>query len=171
MTFIKTTAARAASAIATLSLALTSHADDFAGRAPAAWPQTYVRECSACHVAYPPRMLPAVSWARLMAGLDKHFTTDASLDEREVRQLSQWLQDNADRRASPTAPAEDRITRTAWFERKHRCIEPATWRLASVRSAANCAACHVDAHQGRYSEHHLRMPEGLSACQRERWGD
>lgn len=135
-------------------------------------PKTYVQECAACHVAYPPGMLPASSWGRLMTGLDKHFGTNASLDEKDVRFISQWLMSNADQRSRASDPVpQDRITRTAWFERKHRHIEPATWRLPSVRSASNCVACHAGADRGQFNEHDLRMPPGLSARQRNAWDD
>jgi hypothetical protein len=30
-------------------------------------------ECAACHSAYPPGMLPAASWQRVMANLPRHF--------------------------------------------------------------------------------------------------
>ncbi|MCE4557722.1 diheme cytochrome c [Pelomonas sp. P8] len=155
----------------TLPLALACRAGEHEGTGRIASPQAYVQECAACHVAYQPQMLPAASWARLMRSLDKHFGTDASLDAADVQQLSRWLQENADRRLTTPAPPEDRITRTTRFERKHRQIEPATWRLPSVRSASNCMACHTGADKGQYSEHALRMPEGLSARQRSAWDD
>ena len=162
---------RTALVLLTLPLAMASHAGEHEGAGRTPWPKAYVQECAACHVAYPPQMLPAASWARLMGGLDKHFGTDASLDARDVQLLGRWLQENADRRPATPAPPEDRVTRTARFERKHRQIEPATWRLPSVRSAANCMACHTGADKGQYSEHALRMPEGLSARQRAAWDD
>ncbi|MGZ8268326.1 MAG: diheme cytochrome c, partial [Burkholderiales bacterium] len=40
--------------------------------------QRWKAECSSCHVAYPPKLLSAQTWRRLMGGLDKHFGTDAS---------------------------------------------------------------------------------------------
>ncbi len=161
----------AAPAAIALSLALTCQAGEHAAPARITWPKAYVQECAACHVAYAPHLLPAASWARLMGGLDRHFGTDASLDAQEVQQLGRWLQDNADRRQALTPPAEDRITRTARFERKHRHIKPSTWRLASVRAASNCMACHTGADQGQYSDHALRMPAGLSSRQRAAWND
>ncbi len=155
----------------TAPLTLACHAGEHEGAARIAWPKAYVQECAACHVAYPPQMLPAASWARLTGGLDKHFGTDASLEARDAQQLGRWLQENADRRPASSAPPEDRLTRTARFERQHRQIEPATWRLPSVRSASHCMACHTGADKGQYSEHALRMPEGLSARQRAAWDD
>lgn len=137
---------------------------------PRTAPPAYAQECASCHVAYPPGMLPARSWQRVMNGLDRHYGTDASLDAASVQQLGSWLQSHAGSYQRVTEePPEDRITRSVWFERKHRNIEPAVWQLASVKSAANCAACHSGAEQGRFNDHNLRMPAGLTPRQRWAW--
>jgi len=122
----------------------------------------YREECAACHIAYPPGMLPAVSWQRVMVNLPRHYGTDASLDPGTVSALAGWLAANAaasGRRSEP--PPEDRITRSAWFVRKHREVAPATWTLPGVRSAANCAACHARADQGDFNEHNVRIPRWM----------
>jgi mono/diheme cytochrome c family protein len=135
-------------------------------------PAAYTQECAACHTAYPPGMLPAKSWQRIIAGLDKHYGTDASLDAATVQQLSTWLQTHAGtyKRVSEE-PAQDRITRSAWFERKHRKVDAAVWKLPSVKSAANCAACHTGADKGAFDDDHLRFPTGLDARMRRNWND
>ncbi|MDP2264187.1 MAG: diheme cytochrome c [Hydrogenophaga sp.] len=132
----------------------------------------YVQECAACHTAYPPGMLPARSWQRLMGGLDQHFGTDASLDPATVQQLAGWLQAHAGTyKRVAKEPSEDRITRSAWFVRKHRHIELGVWLLPSVKTAANCAACHTGTEQGLYDDNRLQMPAGLSPRQRRAWQD
>lgn len=139
---------------------------------PANAPAAYATECGGCHTAYPPGLLPAASWQRVMAGLERHYGTDASLDPATVRDLSRWLQANAGTYKRVTgAPPEDRITRAAWFERKHRKVEPAVWKHASVKSAANCAACHPGADRGDFDEHGLRVPPGLSPSLLRAWND
>lgn len=141
-------------------------------RMPADMPAAYRQECAACHTAYPPGLLPAKSWQRVMAGLDRHYGSDASLDEATVRQLSSWLQAHAGTyQRVREEPPQDRLTRSAWFERKHRKIDPAAWRLASVKSAANCAACHSGAERGDFDDDGLRLPAGLDARQRRAWND
>ena len=50
--------------------------------------KVYQQECAACHLAYPPGLLPAASWQRLMGNLPKHFGTDASLDAATLQTLS-----------------------------------------------------------------------------------
>lgn len=125
----------------------------------------YQQECAACHLAYPPGMLPAQSWKRIMGGLDRHYGTDASLDEASVRQIGAWLQTHAGsyKRVSSEAPPQDRITRSPWFERKHRQLDPTIWKQAAVKSAANCMACHTQADKGNYDDDSVRFPKGLDA--------
>ena len=160
-----------AGVVAALAAASVARADG-GNLLPRSMPKAYVPECASCHTAYPPALLPAASWQRLMGGLKQHYGSDASLDPATVAQLSQWLQANAGtyKRVSE-APPPDRITRSAWFERKHRRIEPAVWALPSVKSAANCAACHGGADQGRYDDDELRFPAGLTQRQRWMWHD
>lgn len=119
----------------------------------------YQQECAACHLAFPPGMLPATSWPRLMNNLPRHYGTDASLDAATVQELSAWLQANAGtyKRVSEPPP-DERITRSAWFTRKHDEVSAASWKLPAVKSAANCAACHTRAEQGDFSERSVRIP-------------
>lgn len=127
-------------------------------------PTAYAQECGSCHLAYPPGLLPGRSWQRIMAGLDRHYGTDASLDEVTVGQLAGWLQRHAGSyKRVAEAPPDDRITRSVWFQRKHRDFDAAAWEHDGVRSAGNCAACHTGAEQGRFDDDHLRLPPGLGA--------
>jgi hypothetical protein len=141
-------------------------------RMPAKVLPSYTAECTACHTAYPPSMLPAKSWQRIMKGLDQHYGSDASLDAKTVAEIGQWLQTHAGtyKRVSEEPP-QDRLTKSVWFERKHRKIEPAVWQLPSVKSAANCAACHTGTEQGVFDDDHLKQPAGLSARQSRAWND
>lgn len=122
----------------------------------------YKQECAACHTAYPPGMLPAASWQRIMGGLDKHYGRDASLEPETVATLTQYLTQHAGTyRRVRNAPPEDRITKSDWFIRKHDEIPPSAWRHVKIKSAANCAACHTTADRGDYDEDNVRMPPGV----------
>ena len=119
----------------------------------------YQQECAACHVAYPPGMLPAASWKRVMANLPKHYGTDASLDPATVQELGTWLSANAGSyKRVREEPPQDRITRSTWFIRKHDEVSAATWKLPAVKSASNCIACHSGANQGDFNEHQVHIP-------------
>jgi hypothetical protein len=129
--------------------------------AAAALLPAYAQECGACHLAFAPRFLPAGSWQHLMNGLGRHYGSDASLDPAAAQQIGTWLQQNAAQpgsRAGAEQPPEDRISRSRWFIRKHDEVSASVWKRASVKSAANCAACHTGAAQGDYSEHAVRIP-------------
>ena len=120
---------------------------------------TWKTECSACHLAYPPQLLPARSWRAIMQGLDKHFGTDASLDPATARGVQAFLEQHAGRdRGGPEASAPMRITDTGWFRREHRKISTTTWAHPDVESRANCPACHRAAERGDFDEHTVRLP-------------
>ena len=132
--------------------------DDQRGAGPALLPK-YKQECGACHVPFPPRMLPAESWQRQMSNLPRHYGTDASLDAATVNELATWLNANAGtHRRVREAPPDDRITKSAWFVREHDDIPAAVWKRPAVKSPANCIACHAQADQGNFNEHSVRIP-------------
>jgi len=119
----------------------------------------YRQECAACHIAYPPGLLPAASWQRLMDNLPHHFGVDASLDAATAKPVVAWLAANAAtyKRVREEPPA-DRITRSAWFVRKHDEVSASAWQRPAIKSPANCAACHAQADQGDFDEHRVRIP-------------
>ena len=147
----------AALAVAAVLLATAAHADDDHVRGPML--PLYVQECGSCHVAFPPGLLNAASWDRVMNGLAKHYGSDASLDAAAARSIAIWLRTNAaaGRRATQSPP-EDRITRGAWFRHEHHEVPTAAWQRASIGSPANCGACHPGAADGRYAERDIRIP-------------
>lgn len=146
-------------AFAALASAGTAYADEgkHALRVPLL-PQ-YQQECAACHVAYPPGLLPAASWRRVMGSLSRHYGADASLDAAAAKELSTWLAANAgSSRRGRDEPPQDRITQSAWFLRKHDEVPARTWKLPAVKSPSNCVACHARAEQGDFNEHNVRLP-------------
>jgi nitrate/TMAO reductase-like tetraheme cytochrome c subunit len=122
-------------------------------------PKSFDAECASCHMAYPPGLLGHKNWQSIMSGLDKHFGTDASLDAKTQAEISQWLIKNAATREKYAAFApENRITKTAWFIRKHDEVRVDVWKRAGVKSPANCSACHADAVKGDFEEDRVRIP-------------
>ena len=127
---------------------------------PAQTNAKFQQECTSCHIAYAPGLLPAASWRKVMAGLDKHFGSDASVDAQDGKEITTFLLNNASKGWSATT-APLRITETAWFKRKHDTDEiPASvWKRPQVKSPANCAACHLQAERGNFNEHDIRIPK------------
>ncbi|MFN3397703.1 MAG: diheme cytochrome c [Sulfurimicrobium sp.] len=155
--------------IVTMLAAAPVWADGNENLAPAATNPQWKTECSACHIAYPPSLLPARSWRKMMSGLDRHFGQDASLDVPTAQEITAFLVNNsADHGANKRAkkvlgslgPDEVplRISETAWFVREHDEVSPQVWKRSKVGGPANCAACHGGAERGDYSEHQIRIP-------------
>jgi len=119
---------------------------------------TYRAECGSCHVAYPPQLLSAVSWKALLAGLDKHFGSDASVDAAAMKEIGDYLARNA-RTPRNGEGIPLRITETRWFVREHDEVPAATWTGSAVKSRANCGACHTQADNLDFGERSLRVPK------------
>ncbi len=151
----------AASLLALLAtLALPAQADNYSVPKNAAFEE----ECASCHMAYPPQMLHADSWRAMMGDLSRHFGSDASIDEKRRIAITDFLVANSGgRKTGNTRDAQGkpllRITETARFEKKHREISAATWKRASIKSPANCGACHTRAAAGEYSERSINIPK------------
>lgn len=134
-------------------------------RLPADPPPAFQAECASCHVVFPPQLMTAEDWRRVMAGLDKHYGDNASLDEKTRRVIEDFLARNAgaEKKVGFGDTARDalpRLTATPWFKRKHHEVPRADWTHAKVRSPANCAACHPRAAEGSYREREIVMPDG-----------
>ena len=121
---------------------MAARADDAAG-------QLYGKECGACHMPYPPLMLPSRSWHALMGGLDKHFGENASLDPQAARTITAYLASNAadvrGSRAMEGLGPNDvplRITETPFWIDAHEEVSAARFAAANVKSKSNCLACH-----------------------------
>jgi hypothetical protein len=128
-------------------------------------PPAFTAECGGCHLAFPPALLAAGDWRRVMANLDKHYGDNATLDEKTRRTIDEFLARNAGsgRRtegANAAGGALPRLTTTGWFRDKHDEVPTAVWKDKRVGSAANCAACHPRAETGSFSEREIRMPGG-----------
>jgi hypothetical protein len=120
---------------------------------------TVTAECGSCHIAYPPALLPASSWRVLMAGLDKHFGTDASLDSQTAAAITAFLEQNAGRERGSSGQPVLRISASRWFVHEHDEVPAAVWKSPKVKSPSNCAACHSNAEQGDFSERGVHIPK------------
>jgi len=148
-----------------------------AGEGGRAWPdvrdEVWAAECGACHVAFPPRLLPAASWERIMNGLSDHFGENAELAPETAARIRAYLKAHAasarglgwgydgedDKLLDKDPSASLRITKTAWFRRKHDEVRASVWTRESVGSPANCGACHRGADQGDFNEHRVKIPK------------
>lgn len=152
--------------VAMMSVAHVSNAradddeDEDTGHRPAIVDAKWATECSACHVAYPARYLPAASWRAIMSGLDKHFGSNASLDDATAGEITAYLEKNASTRNHEVSGKPVlRITETRWFKSEHREVAARHWKNPKVKSRANCGACHTTADKGDFSEDNVKIPK------------
>lgn len=131
----------------------------------------YAAECSSCHFAYPPGLLPAASWQKLMSNLSEHFGENAELTPASQQLITEYLLQNAaeqdggwiargmQRSTEQSAEPTLRITETAFFIHKHDELPPRVWRdNPKVGSLSNCSACHTKADTGVFDEHQVKIP-------------
>lgn len=118
-------------------------------------------ECSGCHMAFPPGLLPGAAWAAHMDTLDNHFGTKVSLGAREEEKIRRFLMLVSSNNHRPvegqiTAEEPPRITQTRWFKRQHRQVGAEAFTQGAVRSPANCAGCHSAIGRGSYRRAKVR---------------
>jgi hypothetical protein len=138
-------------------------------RADTATLALYRKECGACHLAFPPGYLGAASHRRVLAGLERHFGQNAELDPAVRDRLEAWLVANAAEGGShrgsrqvldSTAPGDAplRLTEASWFQRKHRKVDARVLARPSVKTLANCAACHAGASDWDFDDDRVKIP-------------
>ena len=125
---------------------------------------TVAKECGSCHMAFPPQFLPQRSWRKLVDTLAEHFGENASLGEAERKAVLAYLLANAadgpragreGRKLAQGIPASQtplRITETPQWAKEHREVRADRWRDPTVKSKANCVACHKGADRGLYGD-------------------
>lgn len=130
----------------------------------------YAKECGSCHMAYPPGLLPARSWQKLMGNLADHFGDNAELPQEDTVAITDYLIKNAADRSNyrRSVKIDDslaarqtplRITQVPYIAGKHREIP--TRLIAGnpkVKSLSQCAACHTKAEAGSFSERDINIP-------------
>jgi hypothetical protein len=134
--------------------------------------KAYQEECSACHLAYPPGLLPAKSWQKLLdeKALADHFGEDASLDEETLSEISTYALANAADKsyykrsrkiavATENGEAPLRITEVRYIKRKHHEI-PAKMIKGNkdVKSLSYCDTCHTETKKGVFDSDTVRIP-------------
>ena len=118
----------------------------------------YLKECGACHIAYPPGSLPAASWRALFSGLDRHFGEDANLEPAVREGIERWVVARAGAERLRTGTPSLRVTELSWFRDEHDEVPADAAARPSVRSLANCSACHPGAERWDFDEDRVRIP-------------
>jgi hypothetical protein len=140
----------------TAALAFSPLAADFAQGDSVTPEDATIRECGACHMPYPPQVLPARSWQALIKGLANHFNENASLDAATSKKILGYLTAHAAdapgenhmfMRGLPDDTTPLRITDTPVWRHIHGPIPESVFANPKVMTKANCGACHEGADQ------------------------
>jgi len=131
--------------------------------------ETWKTECSSCHMLYPPQLMKSASWEKMMKGLNQHFGVNAELEDAEYKEIVKFLMDNsADKlnykRGLKMSDSNSNqipisISESDYFKRKHHEINPSTYLRKSIRTRANCLACHPGAERGYFEEDEIKIPK------------
>jgi len=129
---------------------------------PAAWGD----ECSSCHLAYPPCLLPERSWTALLAPGADHFGEDLALAEATRAKLQRIAATPAGadewacwkmRAAVPANATPLRITGTPGWREVHAALGPDSFKPPISAGRHDCAACHEDAPSSTFDPRRIHL--------------
>lgn len=134
--------------------------------------KSYQEECGSCHFAYPPGLLPARSWEKLLTAtaLHNHFGDNAELDAATLQVIRDYALENAaDKswykrsRKIAHAIAEGeiplRITEVSYIKNKHQDIpEKMIKGNKDVKSLSYCDKCHMQADKAVFDNDTVQIP-------------
>lgn len=141
---------------------------------PLAVSAAYNDECSGCHMAYQPWLMPARSWEKLIDGAGDHFGEDLDLDGDVAGEIRAYLVDNSaentgvrnewtGRRGKIMQRLEGKtpmsIGEIPYIKKEHRRLRSKVFKRPSIMSFSNCGACHKTAGEGDYEEDNIRIPK------------
>ena len=160
--------------IAIILLPASSYADGWfssgkSGVAPVT-NKLYETECSACHFAYQPGLLPERSWIKMFNNLGDHFGEDASMSKENTQALLQYATSNAADKSSHkrsvkinrSIKSNDtplRVSETKYIMQKHHELSRRHLEdNPKVKTLARCEACHTRINEGSFSEREIKIP-------------
>lgn len=114
----------------------------------------YKNECASCHIGYAPYLLPQESYKKMMGNLENHFGDDASFDDTDevlgflLRHSSQNYSNKFRANLARENSDEMAISNRAFFKNAHKNVPQSLFESESIKSKANCNACHKDAEMG-----------------------
>jgi hypothetical protein len=135
-------------------------------REPGAATDAWRKECSGCHLAYSPALLPQRSWERMLREQENHFGEDLSLSGANSRELlaiasrtppPSW---GAWKLGASIADGEAplRITASRFWRHAHRNLPPAAYKAPVSSGRHDCEACHRDATSGIFHPRMIQKP-------------
>lgn len=143
--------------------------DDIKPKIPRVNDILFLDECGSCHLAYQPELLPKASWKKIMSNLKDHFGDDVQLTPNKHYAVSRFIyKKSADTAkafrskqimASLNGASPIKITEIPYIKGLHKDVNADIFKRATIKSFANCEACHLSADGGLYYKPHIHIPE------------
>ena len=130
----------------------------------------YNDNCGDCHLAYPPNLLPADSWRKIIGNKAEHNGEELNFDKSITDALLVYLEANAAdssnsklaRKIMKSLGSDKplRITHIPYIIHKHKDddIPAGVFERKSVGSFSNCNSCHPGAASGYFDDDNVRIP-------------
>jgi len=132
----------------------------------------YQEECSSCHMAYQPGLMPASSWKQILSAknLLNHFGENAEMDEETRLHILKVAVENAADNStyhrsekimsSLRGNVPKRIIDIPYIRRKHHEVYEGgiVGKNRPIKSISQCNVCHQDTKKGVYDEDSVRIP-------------
>lgn len=126
----------------------------------------FVNECGSCHTLYPPSLLPKKSWKLIMSDLENHFGDDAAVDREVNENILSFLIKNSAENSTMEASWNFinsignsdiiALSKTDYWEKRHKDIPKYVFKNEKVKSVANCKACHSDIEKGLIEDENIK---------------
>ena len=126
----------------------------------------FAKECASCHILYPPNLLPRKSWETMMSNLENHFGDDASINEESNKEILAFLVKSSAETSTTKASwkflnsIENKdiiaLTKTTFWEKKHKDIPKELFLNKDIKNKANCKACHSDVEKGLIENENIK---------------
>jgi cytochrome b len=124
------------------------------------------KECSGCHLAYPPASLPMRSWERMMREQAEHFGEDLSLSDAALKSLlaeaaashpRTWAEWKLANSAAPNE-APQRLSELRFWRRAHGVLPDSAFKAPVSAGRHACESCHLDAASGIFHPRMIQRP-------------
>ena len=135
--------------------------------------RVYYTDCGDCHKTYPPYMLPARSWEKIIKKLDNHFgeeITEANISKQARASILNYLTNNSAEHSSNKVAFKfmaslnkdetpKAITKTGYWRDIHKNIDPKVFKSKKVKSRAYCWSCHEGFEKGIFDNDKILIPD------------
>ena len=140
--------------------------------------ELYIEECGACHLAYPPNLLPSAGWQAMLDQLAEHFGENAEMDDETDDHIRSYLEANGLKPGEPSTVSQLlrnlpqtvplRITDLPAFVVAHDpVLESMQVETVGVGFFSPCADCHREALDGLFDKELLHPGYGPSTWGRQ----